>query len=106
MPFRGVASFDRRDQVDPRRLTHAMGGQVFLLRHLPVGSYENYDQVLDEATQRGCDTLRLDSLPRLIDLFRAETIHRWSKPTTPCMPWCWNSRGEGPLGSWPLEFME
>jgi hypothetical protein len=106
VPFRGVVSFDIRDQLDPRRLTLAMGDQAFLLRHLPGGSYENYDQVLDEAAERGCDTLWLDSLPQLIDLSRAETIHRWPKPTTPCMPWCWNSRGEGPLGSWLLEVME
>ena len=45
--------FDPRQQLNPRRLTLAMWDQAFLLRHIPGGSFEDYDRVLDEAIERG-----------------------------------------------------
>jgi hypothetical protein len=98
--------FDMRDGLTPRRLTLAMWDQAFLLRHIPGGSYQDYDRVLDEALERGYNTLRLDPLPQLLDLTEPEKVFAWNDPKTPNMPWCWNTAVEGSVGVWLIEFME
>jgi len=99
-------NFDLRDALNPRRLTLAMWDQAFLLRHIPGGSFEDYDQVLDEAIERGYNTLRLDPLPQLLDLTHPERLISFPDPKSPYMPWCWNTAVEGPVGEWLVEFME
>jgi len=101
-----VGHYDMRDHLHPRRLTLAMWDQAFLLRHIPGGSFEDYDRILDEAIERGYNTLRLDPLPQLIDLTKPEKVFSFPDPKTPFMPWCWNRAVEGSLGTWLLEFME
>jgi hypothetical protein len=98
--------FDMREAFQPRRLTLAMWDQAFLLRHLPGGSFEDFDRVLDEAIERGYNTLRLDPLPQLLDLVHPEQIIAFPDPQTPYMPWCWDTAVEGPVGEWLIEFME
>lgn len=98
--------FDPRQQLNPRRLTLAMWDQAFLLRHIPGGSFENYERVLDEAIERGYNTLRLDPLPQLLDLAHPEVPITFPDPKTPHMPWCWNTAVEGPVGLWLVDFME
>jgi hypothetical protein len=98
--------FDMRDRLDPRRLTIVMWDQAFLLRHQPGGSYEDYDKVLDQASERGYNTLRLDPLPQLLDLAHPEKVYAWPDPKTPFMPWCWDKAVEGPAGEWLIEFMQ
>jgi hypothetical protein len=98
--------FDMRDGLTPRRLTLAMWDQAFLLRHIPGGSYEDTDRVLDEAIERGYNTLRLDPLPQLLDLAQPEKVFTWDDPKTPYMPWCWDTAVAGPVGLWLIEFME
>lgn len=101
-----AGQFDMRQWLDPRRLTIVMWDQAFLLRHVPGESYEDYERVLDEAIERGYNTLRLDPLPQLIDLAHPEKVFRWDDPHTPYMPWGWDKAGEGPLGAWLIEFMD
>jgi len=101
-----VGSFDMREWLNPRRLTIAMWDQAFLLRHIPGGSFEDYDRVLDEAIERGYNTLRLDPMPQIIDLSHPERILEWPDPQTPYMPWGWNRAVKGPVGIWLIEFME
>jgi hypothetical protein len=79
----GAIAFDMRDHLVPRRLTMVMWNQAFLLRHLPGGSYEDYERVLDEAMERGYNTLRLDPLPQLVDLAKPEAVHRWGPSQGP-----------------------
>jgi hypothetical protein len=98
--------FDMRSKLNPRRLTIVMWDQAFLLRHPPGGSYEDYDKVLDQASERGYNTLRLDPLPQLLDLAHPEKVYSWPDPKTPFMPWCWDRAVEGPVGEWLIEFME
>jgi hypothetical protein len=98
--------FDMRDYLTPSRLTIVMWDQAFLLRHVPGGSFEHYDRVLDEAIERGYNTLRLDPLPQLVDLAHPEMVFSWPDPHTPYMPWGWDRSVEGPVGLWLLEFME
>jgi hypothetical protein len=98
--------YDLRDHLIPRRLTLAMWDQAFLLRHIPGGSYEDYDRVLDEAIERGYNTLRLDPLPQLLDLAQPEKVISFPDPQTPYMPWCWDTAVEGPVGEWLVDFME
>ena len=97
--------FDMRSGLNPRRLTIVMWDQAFLLRHIPGGSFQDYDKVLDEALERGYNTLRLDPMPQYIDLSKPETIFAWPDPKTPYMPWGWNTAVEGPVGTWLIEFM-
>lgn len=105
-PQPAAGRFDMRDWLSPRRLTIVMWDQAFLLRHGPGESYQDYDRVLDETIERGYNTLRLDPLPQLIDLAHPETVFAWGDPHTPYMPWCWDKAGEGPLGSWLIDFIE
>lgn len=105
-PATAGGAFDMRSALSPRRLTIAMWDQAWLLRHLPGGSFADYDRVLDETQARGYNTVRLDPLPQLIDLTRPETVFTWADPRTPYMPWGGNTAGAGPLGVWLIEFME
>ena len=98
--------FDPRQHLTPRRLTLAMWDQAFLLRHIPGGSFEDFDRVLEEAIERGYNTLRLDPLPQLLDLSHPEQVISFPDPQTPYMPWCWDTAVEGPVGAWCIEFME
>jgi hypothetical protein len=98
--------WDLREALTPRRLTLAMWDQCYALRHLPGGSFENYDRVLDEAVERGYNTLRLDPMPQWVDLAQPEKILHWPDPHQPFMPWNWNTAVSGPVGQWMIEFME
>ena len=62
----GPDGFDMRDHLSPRRLTMAMWDVAYALRHGPGGSFANYDRVLDEAVERGYNTLRIDPMPCLL----------------------------------------
>ena len=105
-PSPTTGSFDMRDWLNPRRLTIVMWDQAFLFRHAAGEAYSDYDRVLDGTLERGYNTLRLDPLPQLLDLSQPEKIYHWGDPHTPYMPWGWNQAGEGPLGTWLIEFME
>jgi hypothetical protein len=105
-PQHNSGCFDMRDWLHPRRLTLVMWDQAYLMRHFQGQSYADYDRVLDETIERGYNTLRLDPLPQLIDLARAENVYRWEDPKTPYMPWGWDRAGEGPLGTFLIDFME
>lgn len=103
----GVAdTFDMRKHLTPNRLTMAMWDEAFVLRHGPGGSFEDFDRVLDETIERGYNTVRLDPMPQWIDLTRPERVLTWPDPKLPLMPWGWNTRVEGPVGAWIIEFME
>src|ERR1035438_8528474 len=56
--------YDMRDHLNPRRLTIAMWDVAYALRHQPGGSFADYDRVMDEAVERGYNTLRIDPMPR------------------------------------------
>ena len=87
-PRPGVSrgNFDRRNWLTPRRLTILLWDQAYLMRHAPDEAYADYDRVLDEALERGYDTLRLDLLPQLIDLAHPEQSFHWEDPHMPYMP--------------------
>lgn len=95
-----------RDYLCPKRLTMAMWDQAFLLRHIPGGSYEDYDKVLDETIERGYNTVRLDPMPHLIDLNNPKLKLTWPEINLPYMPWYTCHGMEGPIGEWLIEFME
>jgi len=99
-------SFDMREHLTPRRLTLAMWDQAFALRHVPGGSFADYDRVLDEAVERGYNTLRIDPMPQWVDLSQPGRVLGWPDPKMPLMPWCWNNAVTGPVGEWIIEFME
>ena len=100
------SSWDMREELVPRRLTMVMWDNAFLLRHIPGGSFEDYEKVLEETIERGYNTVRLDPMPQWVDLSRPETVLEWSDPKIPYMPWNWNSAVKGPVGLWLIEFME
>lgn len=84
----------------------ALWDQGFVLRHGAGGSFEDFDRVLDEAIERGYNTLRLDPMPQWVDLRSPGQVLSWPDPKLPLMPWCWNTAVEGPVGEWMIEFME
>ena len=102
----GLDGFDMRNGLQPRRLTMAMWDQAYLFRHLPGGSYADYDSVLDETVDRGYNTVRLDPMPQWIDLRNPDRIFEWSDPHRPFMPWGAKTAGKGPVGNWIIEFMQ
>src|ERR1700677_1330122 len=52
----GYGSYDMRNDLKPRRLTMAMWDQAYALRHMPGGSFADYDRVLEETVERGYNT--------------------------------------------------
>ncbi len=98
--------FDMRDLLNPRRLTMVMWDNAFLMRHIPGGSFADYDKVLDEAIERGYNTLRLDPMPQFIDLAEPAKMLCWPEPNLPFMPWNQNAPVDGPVGQWLIDFME
>jgi hypothetical protein len=105
-PVGGVHDiFDMREHLRPRRLTMVMWDHTFLTRHVPGESFADYDRVLDEAIERGYNTIRIDPAPQAIDLSRPEAIIDHSDFDKPYIPWT-NPKGcKGPLGQWLIEFM-
>ncbi len=100
------SKWDIRESLLPRRLTMVMWDQCYALRHAPGGSFEDYDRVLDEAVERGYNTLRLDPMLQWVDLSRPERELHWPDPKQPFMPWNWNTEVTGSVGSWIIDFME
>ena len=102
----GADDYDMRNGLNPRRLTIAMWDQAYAMRHVPGGSFADHDRVLDEAVERGYNTLRIDPMPQWIDLGRPERVLEWGDPHEPFLPWDWNTAVKGPVGLWIIEFME
>jgi hypothetical protein len=100
------SSFDMRAHLQPRRLTMLMWDQAFLLRHAPDESFADWDRVLDEAAERGYNTLRLDPLPEAIDLERPDQMLSWGEYPWPYLPWNWQRAITCPAGRWLIDFMQ
>jgi hypothetical protein len=101
-----IDDYDMRDHLNPRRLTIAMWDVAYALRHQPGGSFADYDRVLDEAVERGYNTLRIDPMPQWLDFSKPERILEWPDPHQPYMPWNWNTAVKGPVALWVMEFIE
>src|SRR5438445_3674325 len=101
-----VGGYDMRNDLKPGGLTMLMWDMAYLLRHGPGGSMANHDRVLDEAVERGYNTIRLDAMPQWIDLRKPQRVLEWPDPQQPFMPWNWNTAVKGPVGEWMIEFME
>src|ERR1035437_3297761 len=102
----GFNGYDMRDNLKPRRLTIAMWDVAYALRHGPGGSFADYDRVLDEAVERGYNTVRIDPMPQWLDLKSPERILEWAAPRQPFMPWGWNTSVKGPAARWIIDFVE
>lgn len=105
-PLIGFDGYDMRDSLSPQRLTMAMWDQAYVMRHMPGGSFADYDRVLDEAVERGYNTLRIDPLPQYVDLNKPGRILTWGNPHEPCMPWGRDTAVKGPIGRWIIDFVE
>jgi hypothetical protein len=105
-PSIGFESYDMREDLKPRRLTLAMWDVAYALRHGAGGSFANYDRVLDEAVERGYNTLRIDPMPQWLDFKKPERILEWPDPHEPFMPWNWNTSVKGPVARWVIDFIE
>lgn len=101
-----AGNFDMRRGLHPRRLTMVMWDESIPTRHGPGGSFQDFDRVLDEAMERGYNTIRVNPMPQWIDLAKPETVFAWPDPQLPYMPWGRNTAVNGPLGAWLIEFME
>lgn len=98
--------FDMRDWLEPRRLTTVMWDHTFLTRHYGGDSFADYDRVLDEAVERGYNTLRIDPIPQSIDLSAPEKVYKQNDLNCPLLPWTRPQGFEGPAGKWLIEFVE
>ncbi len=105
-PVIGFDGYDMRNSLRPQRLTMAMWDQAYVMRHMPGGSFADYDRVLDEAVERGYNTLRIDPLPQWIDLRKPDRVLNWGNPHQPFMPWGQNTAVEGPVGRWIIDFIQ
>ena len=104
--YQPLNEFDMREWLEPRRLTTVMWDHAFLTRHVPGDSFEDYDRVLDEAVERGYNTLRLDPLPQVIDLSKPEIVYTQPSFNMPWLPWTNPDGFEGPAGAWLIECEE
>ncbi|MDL5054695.1 cellulase-like family protein [Oscillatoria laete-virens NRMC-F 0139] len=98
--------WDIRDSLRPHRLTMIMWDTAYIQRHHKGGSFENYDRVLDEALERGYNTIRIDPMPQVIDLSDPSREISFPDPGEPYMPWCGNAANQGSAGEWLIEFIE
>ncbi len=105
-PAAAASNYDMRDHLLPKRLTMAMWDQAYILRHIPGGSFEDYDRVLDETIERGYNTVRIDPMPHLVDLTRPEKVLVWPEAHLTYMPWYTDKGMQCPAGLWMIEFME
>jgi hypothetical protein len=94
-----------RDWLDPNRVTVVMWDHSVFARHMPGDACEDFDRILDEAVERGYNTIRIDPIPGVTDLARPEEIVSMA-PVEPYHPWIRPQGFEGPLGEWVIEFME
>jgi len=101
-------SFDMRDWLSPRRMTNIMWDTAFLTRHMKGDSFEDYDRVINEAIERGYNTLRIDPMPQVIDLSKPEKVLTRPPlmPNCDFFPWERPQAFEGPAGEWLIDFME
>jgi hypothetical protein len=83
-----------------------MWDQAYVMRHMPGGSFHDYDRVLDETVERGYNTARIDPMPEWVDLRQPDRILEWGDPHQPFMPWGWNTAVKGPAGLWIIDFVE
>ncbi|MCE5277933.1 MAG: cellulase-like family protein [Planctomycetaceae bacterium] len=103
--YEPLRRFDMRDWLQPRRMTAVMWDHAFLTRHVKGDSFEDYDRVLDEAIERGYNTLRIDPVPQSIDLSKPE-IDFTQTMNIPYLPWTRPTGFQGRAGEWLIEFME
>lgn len=100
-------NFDMRNWLTPKRMTAIMWDFAFITRHMKGDAFEDYDRVLDEAIERGYNTIRIDPMPHSIDLSKPELIiSRPPLEEKPLHPWDRSGAFEGPAGEWLIEFME
>jgi hypothetical protein len=104
LPLHG--RYDPRNHLNPRRLTIAMWDQAYLLRHQPGESFADWDRVLDEAVERGYNTLRIDPLVESLDLDHPERELTWGPLDWPFLPWNWTRGITCPAGRWLIEFLQ
>jgi hypothetical protein len=105
-PVIAFDSYDMRGSLRPPRLTMAMWDRAYVMRHLPGGSFADYDRLLDEAVERGYNTLRIDPMPQWIDLRQPDRVLSWGDPHEPFMPWGQNTAVNGPAGRWIMDFIQ
>ncbi len=101
-----LGEYDMRTGLKPERLTIAMWDVAYALRHGPGGSFADYDLVLDQAVERGYNTLRIDPMPQWLDLSNPGRVLEWPDPHQRFMPWNWNTAVKGPIALWVIDFME
>jgi len=68
-----LVGYNTKNNVVPTRITQlskpvaiAMWDFSWLLRHHRLGSFENWDKVLDELAERGYNAIRMDCFPHLV----------------------------------------
>jgi len=101
-----LSTWDIREFLNPKRLTMIMWDTAYIQRHHKGGSFEDYDLVLDQAVERGYNTIRIDPMPQVIDLANPSEEIIFPDPNQPQMPWCGRSANQGPAGEWVIEFVE
>ena len=99
-------AYDMRSHLTPRRMTMVMWDQAYLLRHRPGDSFGDWDRVLDETSERGYNTLRIDPMPQTIDLSDPNRELTWHNVNQTYMPWGWQEEITCPAGRWLIEFMQ
>jgi len=58
--------YDMRNDLAPKRMTIAMWDFSWLYMHHKGGSYENFEKVINELTDRGFNTIRIEAFPLII----------------------------------------
>ncbi len=92
--------WDIRNDLNPRRLTMIMWDTAYIQRHHKGGSFENYDAILDQAVERGYNTISIDPMPQVIDLANPGREIHFPDPQQLYMPWCGNCENRGHAGEW------
>jgi len=101
-------SYDMRNYLKPNRLTIAMWDTAYMARRNSNDPFRDWDRALDDAKERGFNTIRIDALPSVIDPHNLDLEYTWPDKSKeqPFMPWMWINSYTNKPGRDLIEFIQ
>jgi hypothetical protein len=101
-------NYDMRDYLNPRRLTIAMWDAAYMARRNSNDPFRNWDRALDDAKERGFNTIRIDAFPSIIDPNNLDMEYTWADKSSelPFVPWMWINSYTSKPGRDLIEFIQ
>jgi len=101
-------SYDMRKYLNPNRLTITMWDVAYMARRNSNDPFRDWDKALDDAKERGFNTIRIDAFPSIIDPRNLNMEYTWADKSKeqPFMPWMWVNGYTSKPGRDLIEFIQ